>query len=137
MIQAMRLSFALLALLLSAAASAADLGRLFFTPQQRQDLDHRRAANIQETVAATPQSFITVNGQVVRSSGKSTTWINGVPEADRYRSRDPARIEVAPVEGEAKVPLKVGQTWEQGGDAVTDGLAGGEIKIHRPTSGRR
>jgi len=37
----------------------------FFTPQQRQDLDRRRQANIQES-AVTTNSSVTVNGQVSR-----------------------------------------------------------------------
>jgi len=61
------------------AAAQENLGRLFFTEQQRQDLDRRRQANIQET-AVVVESTVTVNGQVSRSSGRSTTWINGVPQ---------------------------------------------------------
>jgi len=54
-------------------AAQQNLGRLFFTEQQRQDLDRRRQANIQET-AVVVESTVTVNGQVSRSSGRSTTW---------------------------------------------------------------
>ena len=58
-------------------AAADELGRLFFTPQQRQDLDHRRERNIQEKEVVV-ESSVTVNGKVTRSSGKTTTWVNGV-----------------------------------------------------------
>src|SRR6195256_4253384 len=60
-------------------AAQENLGRLFFTEQQRQDLDRRRQANIRET-AVVVESSVTVNGQVSRSSGRSTTWLNGVPQ---------------------------------------------------------
>ena len=60
---------------LNSAPAAEPLGRLFFTPQQRQDLDRRRQANIQES-AATVNSTLTVNGQVSRSRGKNTVWIS-------------------------------------------------------------
>lgn len=126
------------ALALAAAAPGAlgaELGRLFFTPQQRQELDRRRAANIQETVV-TSESFITVNGHVSRSSGKSTTWINGVPEDDKYRGRDPGRVAVSPAEGEAAVPLNVGETWDRTRGSVNNRLGGGEVRIHR-RPGRR
>jgi len=75
--------FFILTILAATAAgpvSAVDnLGRLFLTPQQREDLDRRRQANIQEA-AVVVQSLVTVNGQVSRSSGKTTVWVNGVPE---------------------------------------------------------
>src|SRR2546427_9975596 len=68
----------LLALAAGPAAAQGILGRLFFTEQQRQDLDRRRQANIQETAVGV-ESFVTVNGQGSRPSGRSTTWINRVP----------------------------------------------------------
>jgi hypothetical protein len=72
-------SLALVSALLGAmpCASAQDLGRIFFTPQQRQDLDRRRNLNVTESEVIV-ESLVTVNGHVARSSGKSTTWINGV-----------------------------------------------------------
>ena len=36
--------------------AAEDLGRLFFTPQQRQELDRRRAANAQEALVVQESS---------------------------------------------------------------------------------
>jgi hypothetical protein len=121
--------------LLPAAPAAADeLGRLFFTPQQRQELDRRRASNIVETEAPAVESFVTVNGQVTRSSGKTTTWINGVAHDDAYRSRDPARVTVPGRTG--GVPVKVGETLEQSRGQVKDGLEGGEIRIQHGSAAR-
>jgi len=106
-------------------ALADDLGRLFFTPQERQELDRRRASNIVDRgEAPAVESLVTVNGQVTRSGGKTTTWINGVAHDDTYRSRDPARVGV---QGRS---VKVGETLDRSRGAVTDPLQGGEIRIN-------
>jgi hypothetical protein len=112
---------------LAQAARAADtLGRLFFTPQQRQDLDRRRQANVQES-AATVNSSLTVNGQVSRSGGKSTVWINGVPQETR-RPSDPARAVLPAGEGDSSsVNLKIGQTLDKARGRIKDPIEGGQI----------
>ncbi|PKO94674.1 MAG: hypothetical protein CVU16_01570 [Betaproteobacteria bacterium HGW-Betaproteobacteria-10] len=57
------------------------LGRLFFTPQQRAALDRQREQNRNFVPnASDSESRLTINGEVRRSSGRSTRWING--EAD-------------------------------------------------------
>jgi hypothetical protein len=118
------------ALLLGVAAGQVaaqeNLGRLFFTEQQRQDLDRRRQANIQET-AAIVESSVTVNGQVSRSSGRSTTWINGVPRANARRPLDPARVTLPGGEGAPSVSLKIGQTLDKVRGEIRDPAAGGSI----------
>jgi hypothetical protein len=116
-------------IMLPAPALADDLGRLFFTPGERQELDRRRASNVVETEAPVVESLVTVNGQVTRSSGKTTTWINGVAHDDTYRSRDPAQVPVQ--RGGARVAVKVGQTLDRSRNVVKDELEGGEIVIHR------
>ncbi len=93
-------------------AAQENLGRLFFTEQQRQDLDRRRQANIQET-AVVIESTVTVNGQVSRSSGRSTTWINGVPQESVRKPADPARVTLPAGEGAPSVNLKIGQTLDK------------------------
>jgi len=123
----------LLCLAAPAATAAEELGRLFLTPQQRQDLDRRRATNRAEEEAP-PQIKIqegpvTLEGHVQRSSGRTTTWINGVPQNDSHASRDPTRLTVVPNEGEPGVSLKVGQIYERMSGTVRDKLNGGEIKV--------
>ena len=108
------------------AVAAENLGRLFFTPQQRQDLDRRRQANIQES-AVTANSFVTVNGQVSRSYGKTTVWINGVPQESTRKPHDPARVSLPGREGEASVNLKIGQTLDKIRGEVRDPVRGGRI----------
>jgi hypothetical protein len=102
------------------------LGRLFFTEQQRQDLDRRRQANIQEA-ATVVESFVTVNGQVSRSSGRSTTWLNGVPQDTARRPLDPARVTVPGGDGAPSVNLKIGQTLDKIRGEVRDPVGGGRI----------
>jgi hypothetical protein len=103
------------------------LGRLFFTPQQRQDLDYRRRANIQDSPTGAVESTVTINGQVSRSSGRSTVWINGVPQHDIRRVRDPAHVTVGGNDGEAPVDLKVGETLDKTRGEVKDKLDGGSV----------
>jgi hypothetical protein len=111
------------------AAAAENLGRLFFTPQQRQDLDRRRQANIQES-AVTVNSSLTVNGQVSRSRGKTTVWINGVPQESTRRPLDPARVSLPSGQGEtseSSVNVKIGQTLDKVRGQVKDPIEGGKI----------
>jgi hypothetical protein len=126
------LSLALTGALLGAIpnASAQDIGRIFFTPQQRQDLDRRRNLNVTEETAVVVESLVTVNGHVVRSSGKTTTWINGVPQYDTYRGRTPDRVGVE--SSNSAVGVKVGETLDRSKGEVRDTLQGGEIKVKRP-----
>jgi hypothetical protein len=116
----------LLALAVEPIAAAENLGRLFFTPQQRQELDRRRQANIQDS-AVTANSFVTVNGQVSRSQGKTTVWINGVPQEGTRRPIDPARVNLTGGEGEPSVNLKIGQTLDKVRGQVNDPIADGTI----------
>lgn len=109
------------------AAAYENLGRLFFTPQQRQDLDRRRQANIQES-AVTAESLVTVNGQVSRSSGKTTTWLNGVPQESNRHPRDPTRVTL-PGENESSVTLKIGQTLDKIRGEVKDPVGRGRIVV--------
>jgi hypothetical protein len=116
----------LLVLAANSAAAAEDLGRLFFTPQQRQDLDRRRQANIQES-AVTANSFVTVNGQVSRSHGKTTVWINGVPQESSRKPLDPARVSLPAGEGEASISVKIGQTFDRVRGEVKDPAGAGTV----------
>ena len=133
------LALMLLNLAAPAAAAADELGRLFFTPQQRQDLDRRRATNrAEEESPQIREGPLTLDGHVQRSSGRTTTWINGAPLYDESQpSRDPAQVTVVPNVGEPSVSLKVGETYERSNGAVSDVLNGGEISVGKsPTKAR-
>ena len=112
------------------AFAAEDLGRLFLTPQQRQDLDRRRAANIQEALVV-QESTVTLQGRVSRSSGKTTTWVNRMPQHDSFTGADPARAALPTGEGQPEVTLKVGQTHDNVRGEIRDGLAGGKLEIQK------
>ena len=128
------LALMLLNLAAPASAAADELGRLFFTPQQRQDLDRRRATNrAEEEAPQIKEGPLTLDGHVQRSSGRTTTWINGAPLYDESRpSRDAAQVTVVPNVGEPGVSLKVGETYERSSGAVSDVLNGGEIAVGKP-----
>jgi hypothetical protein len=132
----MRLLGSLFLMLMCAGAPAAaeELGRLFLTPQQRQDLERRRATNrveVEEEVPQVREGPVTLEGRVQRSSGKTATWINGVPQYDDPAGRDAARVTVVPNEGAAGVALKVGQTLDRASGEVRDVLGDGEIRVRR------
>jgi hypothetical protein len=116
----------LLLLALSAApvwAADAGLGRLFFTPTERQALEEARRRNIRAEVQATaekparpPIRNVTVSGLVRRSDGESTVWVNGKPvdgaTADGLKVRVTAgqgTVIVHEPEKGNTVRLKVGQ----------------------------
>lgn len=121
-------SFAPASVLAQTDSGAAPLGRVFFTPQQRQELDRRRELNIQESNVVV-ESLYTVNGHVARSSGKSTTWINRAAQNEAYKTRNPAIIPLKPVEDDVPVDLRVGQTLDRNSGNINNGIAGGEIRI--------
>jgi hypothetical protein len=124
----------LLALAAGPAAAAENLGRLFLTPQQRQDLDRRRQANIREA-AVVVENLVTATGQVSRSSGKTTVWLNGVPQASSRKPPDPARVTLPGGEGEPSVSLKIGQTLDKVRGVIRDELREGRIAV-RPAGKR-
>jgi hypothetical protein len=112
-------------------AAAYELGRLFFTPEQRQALDRRRATNrAEEEAPQVTEGPLILDGHIERSSGRTTTWINGVPQYDENPAgRDAAQVTVVPNPGEPGVSLKVGQTYERASGEVSGILNGGEITV--------
>lgn len=89
------------------AVDAAELGRLFFTPEQRMQLESGQPQG-----DGTPGSnhSLTVNGIVQKKGGPRTVWINGVPQpAGKSDEDSPESVPVA-VPGQSQpVKVKVGQ----------------------------
>ncbi len=112
------------------------LGRLFHTPQQRSELDKRRLSNVpvQEEAPVVREVLVTVNGYVGRSSGKTTTWVNGVPQYDSVRSADPTRLPIEAADGKRQV--KVGATLDTNRGDVRDVIGDGQIRINGPAQRR-
>jgi hypothetical protein len=119
---------ALLLLLLLAApapswAQQEPLGRLFLTPQQRAALDRQRLLNPGFSPNATEgEASQTINGEVRRSHGHATRWINGQAVWD----------DSVPV---PRVP--VGDTFHPETGERESLLGGGRIIIKHPRTGRQ
>ena len=121
-------------------AAAQDLGRLFFTPDQRAALDARRKARVPDKPASTPQveSPVTrINGMVQRSGGKSTVWVNGeaIPESAQAEAQSAPRaagtgqVAVPLGEGGTGIRMRVGESLNRGSGEVSDVVGKGEIKV--------
>ena len=131
---------------MSGASAAQELGRLFFTPDQRDALDARRRARVPDKPAAIAESPATrIDGQVIRSGRNSTVWVNGQPYASGedaggvrvYPGRvDPSRVGVM-VNDKRRIGLKVGETLDRGTGEVRDVIGEGELKIQRGGSAGR
>lgn len=115
-------------LLLAANAPRADIaGRFFFTPQERAALNAQRNKSIGLGTGGEP---ITINGLVARSSGKSTVWINNIPQSNHEAAGGVAIIGKQPAGGKVTVRLpdsakpigmKVGQTLDTGSGQIREG----------------
>ena len=93
---------------LTSVVQAGELGRLFFTPEERQQIDQqveRRAAGKEESVA---QSSIVVNGVVQHSDGSRTAWINGKTQHNAP-GRNPNTVPLNVPGKSGSIEVKVGQ----------------------------
>lgn len=136
-------------LLASAACPAAvaeeALGRLFFSPERRQQLDRQRELNVLDKQQPPADPTLTIDGVVARSSGKRTAWVNGSPQhedeqwtglAVTPRHGDPGKVLVETSDLTA-ARARVGQTVNRNtGDSV-DLLNGGQLSIHSVRQGSR
>jgi hypothetical protein len=114
------------------------LGRLFMTPEWRSQLDRQRHLNIQET-RSLEGGTMRLDGVVVRSSGKTTVWVNNSPQTDDARGtgvlagvsrQQPGRATLT-VGSESPADMKVGTTLDRTTRETSGGLAGGEIRVNR------
>ena len=136
----MKLAAALLAFaLVPLTGQTQELGRLFFTPEQRAALDARRKARVPDKPAAAAVVAAPVtrlDGYVKRSGGPSTVWINGesvpdgAPEAPRIDpNREPGgSVSISVGETGRRVRLKPGEALDRGNGEVRDVLGDGEIR---------
>jgi hypothetical protein len=123
-------------LLASEACLAEELGRLFFTAEQRQALDARRRARMPDRPSAPIVTSPTtrLDGYVQRGNGKSTVFVNGepvpesAPEAPRIGG---SRATVNVGESGARTALKPGETLDRGTGEVRDVVPEGQIRIER------
>ncbi len=113
------------------AHTAEPLGRLFFTPAQRNALDagkHVRASQISPASAVRVPQEVKLNGVVTRSDGESTVWVNGRPLDKRPDSgvnatasgSDPATARLKLGAARDPVRLRVGQRLERGTGKIAE-----------------
>lgn len=128
---------------LPGAAASQELGRLFFSPERRQALDHMRQFNIHERGEASDDPSLTINGIVTRSSGKRTVWINGVAQDGGTSGSDvsvtphranPGRVTVQP-DGAPTANVGVGDSINRNTGESAELLGGGRIHV-RPVPRR-
>jgi hypothetical protein len=110
-----------------APAESHQIGRLFFSPDERAMLDQQRQKSSGSTVSATEQ--ISLNGIVRRSSGKTTVWINRVPQHENEtpqgvtvqqgKTSKPSALLLLP--SGKQVQLKTGQTFDTAKGKVREG----------------
>ena len=145
----MRLALSLLALLLAmdAASAAEPLGRLFYTPAQRAQLDVLRSKkNVAVPVAEQQEPLalpevVTYGGVVRRSDGKTTVWINnqvvndgkasdGLAISSRVRPDDSVSLKLPQASG--SIDLKVGQSVEIGSGTIAEPYARSTLTVRAP-----
>ncbi len=129
-----------------AAVVAQELGRLFFTPEQREALDARRKARLPDKPAVVAPSPTTrIDGSVTRSSGRSTLWVDGntVPDGTQpdglriRRGRDASRVTVIVGEDARRIDLRVGETLDRATGEVKSVIGEGEVRIGSRGAGSR
>ena len=100
------LSAALFSAISIPAAEAGQLGRLFFTPEQRSRLDYAHARDA--AAEGDTSSILTVNGIVQKNGGARTVWVNGVAQSNDHGERNTTAQSVT-IPGKSRpVKLKVG-----------------------------
>ena len=127
----------------SPANAEEPLGRLFFTPERRHNLDRQRQLNIQDRQEIPVDPSLTINGVVSRNTGKRTVWINGVAQNE---NDPPSEITVTPnrkapgtvVVKAAEAPpanARVGDTVNRNTGETTDLLGDGKVTVRNaPTT---
>ena len=131
------LMLALLSAIAPALRADDGLGRLFFTPERRQNLDRQRQLNIQDKQEIPEDPTLTINGIVTRNSGKRTAWINGVAQNENETQsgisvtpsrKDPGNITVQANDAPT-AKARVGDTVNRNTGETIDLLGNGRIAI--------
>jgi hypothetical protein len=130
-------------------AAAESMGRLFFEPSQRAQLDLARAQRDRRSPVVVPDTeqpapsqgpgVVTYNGVVRRSDGKSTVWINGKPITERTHDSDVSvlsvrrdgAVSVAVPQTDRSASLRVGQSMEVESGKIEESYAR-RATLYRP-----
>ena len=98
----------LVALGLTPSVQADELGRLFFSPDERQQLDRQHARQATQENGANTPSHIIVNGLIQHGDGSRTVWINGKAQRMTSGKNTDSVPVILPGRNES-VEVKVGQ----------------------------
>lgn len=112
-------------------------GRLFYSPERRIALNRLRERNTLEArLRLEPETIVTVNGLVQRSSGHRTVWVNGLGVNEgqeladlQIRQVNGATVRLLPGNA-AATDLRVGQTLQRNSGLKSDILGDGQIVVH-------
>lgn len=122
-------------------AWAEPLGKLFLTPERRAALERQRQLNIQET-RTLEGSSVSLDGIVTRSSGKTTVWVNRVPQNENASGtgvtatvspKNPGEAVLTPGE-EPSASLKVGESINRGTRERASRLGDGKVVVKQPAA---
>lgn len=94
-------------LLAANALAAQPVGRLFYTPQQRLQLDMQHKPRARQAAVA-PREDTHYNGYVIRSDGVNTLWINGQTRYADHGANSPVRLKLP-----GTPALKPGQAFDR------------------------
>ncbi len=89
-------------------AQADELGRLFFSQDERRQLDQHHALGAPGKDGESAQPFIVVNGVIQRSNGSRTAWINGRAQRNSP-GKNPNTVTVTIPGKSESIEVKVGQ----------------------------
>src|SRR6266850_816225 len=127
--------------------SAEPLGRLFFTPAQRNALDAGKQVNKPRAATAAPraQRALKLNGVVTRSDNETTVWVNGRTVGNNGTSAadvaasdsDPATARVKLRGMGTQVKLRVGQSLDRSTGKVTEAYESAAAGRSAPNSTRQ
>jgi len=128
-----------------AGADEEALGRLFFTPERRQQLDRQREMNLLDQQQLPADPTLTIDGVVTRSSGRRTAWVNGHPQHENEwlndltvtpRHGDPGKV-LLELSDSPAARARVGQTANRNSGVPSDLLTGGRTSIPSTATGAK
>ena len=110
-----------------------ELGRLFFSPAEREALENGRR-DAARGAAADPAP-VRIDGVLLRSGRPGVVWMNGTAselrsEANASPARSPGAVALR-VGGETRVEVRVGSTFDSAAGTTRDLIESGAISARR------
>jgi hypothetical protein len=114
-----RAGLAVVLLLAATACRAQEIGRLFFTPAEREALDARRQTAAKPAIAGD----VRFSGYLLRRDGRATVWVDGEPQPARHR---PGGDRMPPDAAGAALQLRIAGRRDAVRLRVGDSLSSGD-----------